>query len=71
METEIKRLNPKKATTFKNIPPKILKGELTRQNYFLLSGVVFSMDYESVTFLEKFHFVLALQRFLVVKFEVE
>ena len=25
METEIKRLNPKKATTFKNIPPKILK----------------------------------------------
>ena len=25
METEIKRLSPKKATTFKNIPPKILK----------------------------------------------
>ena len=25
METEIKRLNPKKATTFKDIPPKILK----------------------------------------------
>ena len=25
METEVKRLNPKKATTFKNIPPKILK----------------------------------------------
>ena len=25
METEIKRINPKKATTFKNIPPKILK----------------------------------------------
>ena len=25
MGTEIKRLNPKKATTFKNIPPKILK----------------------------------------------
>ena len=25
METEIKRLNPKKATNFKNIPPKILK----------------------------------------------
>ena len=25
METEIERLNPKKATTFENIPPKILK----------------------------------------------
>ena len=25
METETKRLNPKKATIFKNIPPKILK----------------------------------------------
>ena len=25
VETEIKRLNPKKATTFKNIPPKILR----------------------------------------------
>ena len=25
METEIKRFNPKKATTIKNIPPKILK----------------------------------------------
>ena len=25
MQTEIERLNPKKATTFKNIPPKILK----------------------------------------------
>ena len=26
METEIGRLNPSKATTFKNIPPKVLKG---------------------------------------------
>ena len=26
METEIGRLNPSKATTFKNIPPKLLKG---------------------------------------------
>ena len=26
MKMEISRLNPKKATTFKNIPPKILKG---------------------------------------------
>ena len=30
METEIKRLNPKKATTFKNIPPKILKNNSVR-----------------------------------------
>ena len=44
-----------------------LKGELTRQSYFLLSDVLFGVDFESVNVLDKFHFVLSLEGFSVDK----